>query len=141
MIGFLLGGNIMKRDFTRPKWSLLYLSNVLVLGLFWLEAKASLSETGHKLVEVGLVIILYGLMMVWIKANEVSLINEDRESCKDKVAWDALETSSTNAGYSDISSGNGRLHGLENRLEGKLVPTWLIPLAAMVIAFFKSQDQ
>lgn len=131
----------MKNDFTRPKWSLLYLSNILVLSLFLLEVKASLSETGHKLVEVSLVFILYGLMMVWIKANRVGLINEDREKCKNKVALDALETSSTNTGFSDIRSGNDRLHSLEKRLDGRLVPTWLIPLAAIVIAFFKSQDQ
>jgi hypothetical protein len=131
----------MKKDFTRPKWWLLYLSNVLVLGFFWLEVKASLSETGHKLVEVGLVIILYGLMMVWIKANEVGLMNEDWEKYKKEVAWDVLESSHPNHRYIEIRSGNGCHQGLECRLERKLGPTSLTSLVGNIITLFKPQEQ
>jgi hypothetical protein len=131
----------MKKDFTRPKWWLLYLSNIFVFGLFWLEVNAPLSETGHKWVEVGLVIILYGLIMAWIKANEVGLINEEREKYKKKVAWNDLDTYPTNYGHANVISGSGHLLNQKYRLEKRLVSTWLTSLLVLVIAFFKHQEQ
>jgi len=60
-----------------PKWWLLYLLIALVLGLFWFEVKAPVSAVGHTWREIGLVFILYGLVMAWLKANEMALLLDE----------------------------------------------------------------
>jgi hypothetical protein len=57
----------------RPRWWLLYLSNIFVLWLFWLETSLPIPEAGHVGVEAGLVLLLFGLILVWIWFNAAAL--------------------------------------------------------------------
>lgn len=136
-----MSGHNVKKDLTRPNWWFIYLCTAFMLGLFWLEVNAPLSETGHKWIEVGLVIILYSLIMAWIKANEVGLINEEREKYMQKVAQNGLDPSPTNHRHARVISDRGHLLNQRYLLEKRLVPTWLTSLLVLIIAFFKHQDQ
>jgi hypothetical protein len=63
----------VKNPTRRPRWWLLYLSNGPVLVLMWLEARMPLSETVHTGLEIALVLVLFCLIFLWIRANELAL--------------------------------------------------------------------
>jgi hypothetical protein len=60
-----------------PKWGILYLVLPLAAGLFWLQMQATLPETGHQVAEVGVVLLTYGLVELWLRANRLAILNED----------------------------------------------------------------
>lgn len=60
-----------------PKWGILYLVLPLATGLFWLQMQALLPEVGHRAAEVGIVLLTYGLVALWLRANRLALLNED----------------------------------------------------------------
>jgi len=136
-----IGGDPMKKSTTRPAWWFLYLSIALVLGLFWLEAKSPFSTAGHTWAEVGLVIILYGLVMTWLKANEAAMIAEEREKYKRMRLPKAVNTAQTRHEDMAVQEGNSRAQDDDYPIKGRTLPIWLISLAAIVLAFFKTQDQ
>lgn len=61
---------MMQKPRSRPNWLVLFLVITPVLGVLWLEAREPLSQVDHKIVEIGLVVLLYGIVAVWLKANE-----------------------------------------------------------------------
>lgn len=61
----------------RPKWRILYLILPLSGGLFWLEMKAPLSEVGHRAAQVGIVLLTFGLVELWLRTNRLAFLNED----------------------------------------------------------------
>ena len=63
----------------RPSRWLLYLSLPMMIGLFLLEMRLSLSDTGHRFAELIIVLIVFGSMSLWLKANTGALIQEDLE--------------------------------------------------------------
>jgi hypothetical protein len=136
-----IGGNPMKNSSIRPAWWFLYLSIALVLGLFWIEAKSPFSAAGHTWAEVGLVIILYGLVMTWLKANEAAIVSEEREKYKKMILPKAVKTAQTRCKDMAVQEGNSRPQDDDYPIKGRTVPIWLISLAAIVLAFFKTQDQ
>ena len=131
----------MKKVIFRPRWWILYLSAAFVFGLFLLEAKARLSEVGHTWVEIGLVLIQYGLVMIWLNANEVALLNEERDKYKKQAIRQVFVAPQPQNGNSDIRNGNGRPHDPDYHPKGLVLPAWLISLSAIIIALFKAQDQ
>ena len=136
-----IGGDPMKKSTIRPAWWFLYLSIALVLGLFWIEAKSPFSTAGHTWAEVGLVIILYGLVTAWLKANEAAMIAEEREKYKRIKLPKAVITAQTRHEDMAVQEGNSRPRGVEPTLKSRALPIWLLSLAAIVLAFFKTQDQ
>jgi hypothetical protein len=70
----------------RPKWGILYLVLPLAGGLFWLEMKVPLSEVGHRAAQVGIVLLTFGLVELWLRANRLAMLSEDRERQK-KSGW------------------------------------------------------
>jgi hypothetical protein len=58
----------------KPKWWQLYLTFPLLIALFVLDARLSLSIRGHEAVQVGIVMLVYGLIHFWIKANSRAFI-------------------------------------------------------------------
>ena len=72
----------MKNGLYRPRWKVLYLFTVVVFGLFWMEATSPFSEVTHRLIEIGLVLLLFGLMIVWLKINKLALLMEEQEKYK-----------------------------------------------------------
>ena len=60
----------MKSQHIRPPWWQLYLTQIILFGLFVLETNAPFSEAGHVWVEAGLVLLLFGSGLVWLKFNK-----------------------------------------------------------------------
>ncbi|RPI52175.1 MAG: hypothetical protein EHM56_08690 [Chloroflexi bacterium] len=57
-------------------------------GLAFAEVRIPLSVTGHRIVEVGIVLAVYGLLYVWVRANEVAWLRETQ----DQVTWRRVPT-------------------------------------------------
>jgi hypothetical protein len=131
----------MTKDPMRPKWWILYLIIGSILGLFWLEAKAALSDSAHTIIEVSLVIILYCLVIAWLQANEVALLMEEREKNRKRAIQNTATT-----GHPIVrntvnveESRNGKLVEQANRLQRPILPAWLMALAAIIVDFFESK--
>lgn len=56
-----------------PKWWVLYLLVVVAVGLFVLEIRIPFSQTEHRITEIGLVLVVFGLIGLWLRVNDVGL--------------------------------------------------------------------
>lgn len=72
----------MKQEQIHPKWWILYLLLIAALGLFVLELRMSASENAHRLVEIGIVLLTYGLVFIWLHLNSRAILREDQENKK-----------------------------------------------------------
>jgi hypothetical protein len=61
----------------RPKWWQLYLTFPLLVALFVLDHRLKISARGHLVVQIGILMIIYGLVHLWLKANAYALANMD----------------------------------------------------------------
>jgi hypothetical protein len=61
----------------RPKWWQLYLALPLLVGLFLVDFRLELSARGHQIVQIGIIIFVYALVHLWLKANESALRKMD----------------------------------------------------------------
>lgn len=62
----------------RPKWWHLYLTFPLVIALFILDSRLKLSSRGHTIVQIGIILLVYGLVHLWLRANAVALSRMDQ---------------------------------------------------------------
>jgi hypothetical protein len=62
----------------RPKWWQIYLTFPLLIALFLLDNRLKLSLHEHQAVQIGILLLVYGLIHLWLKANEAALSNMDR---------------------------------------------------------------
>jgi K+ transporter len=62
----------------RPKWWQVYLTFPLLIVLFVLDNHIKLSERGHQVVQIGIVLIVFGLVHLWLKANATALSKMDQ---------------------------------------------------------------
>ncbi len=69
----------MHEEKRHPSWWQLWLLLPALGALAYVEASASLSVTGHRIVEAGLVLAGYGLVSVWLRANEAAWLREMRD--------------------------------------------------------------
>ncbi len=53
----------------KPKWWQLYLTFPLLIALFALESRLHISASGHEITQLCILLLVYGLIHVWIKAN------------------------------------------------------------------------
>jgi UDP-N-acetylmuramyl pentapeptide phosphotransferase/UDP-N-acetylglucosamine-1-phosphate transferase len=67
-----------------PAWWRLWLLLLVLGGLAFLDARATLSPAGHKVVEAGIVLLVYGLIWMWLRANEAAWLRELAGSEKDR---------------------------------------------------------
>ena len=67
----------MSSSNNRPKWWQLYLTVPLLIGLFLLDARLKLSQRGHIAMQLGSLLLVYGLVHVWLKANATELASMD----------------------------------------------------------------
>jgi hypothetical protein len=58
----------------QPVWWLLYTLVPLMGGLLVLEHQAALSSAGHKLAQIGIVLCIYGLVWLWLRASTLALL-------------------------------------------------------------------
>jgi hypothetical protein len=63
----------------RPKWWQLYLTLPLLIALFVLETHLRVSVGAHQAVQIGILLLIYGLIHVWLKANRSALSQMDRD--------------------------------------------------------------
>ena len=68
----------MSTHYARPKWWQVYLTFPLFIVLFMLDSRLKLSEHGHQAVQIGIVLLVYGLVHLWLKANESALSKMDQ---------------------------------------------------------------
>lgn len=65
---------------TRPRWWQLYLTFPLLIGLFVADARLRISSRGHQTVQIGIILLIYGLIHVWLKANRSALSRMDQNA-------------------------------------------------------------
>jgi hypothetical protein len=58
----------------QPVWWVLYTVVPLMGGLLVLEHRASLSPAGHRFAQIGIVLCIYGLVWLWLRANTLALL-------------------------------------------------------------------
>lgn len=63
----------------RPKWWQVYLTLPLLVALFVLDSRLKISTRGHQAVQIGILLLVYGLIHLWLKANAAALSRMDRE--------------------------------------------------------------
>jgi hypothetical protein len=62
----------------RPKWWQLYLTFPVLIALFALDGRLKISARGHQAVQIGIILLIYGLIHLWLKANSGALSQMDR---------------------------------------------------------------
>jgi hypothetical protein len=62
---------------SHPKWWQLYLSFPLLITLFVLDTRLRISVRGHQALQIGILLLIYGLIHLWLKANASALSNMD----------------------------------------------------------------
>ena len=68
----------MSSQDVRPKWWQIYLTFPLLIALFAVENRLKISARGHQAVQIGILLIIYGLVHLWLKANAAALSKMDR---------------------------------------------------------------
>jgi hypothetical protein len=61
-----------------PKWWQLYLTFPLLLGLFVLDGRLRISSRGHQAMQIGIILLVYMLIHLWLKSNARALSHADR---------------------------------------------------------------
>ena len=65
-----------------PRWNRLDLIMLLAVGGLILEHSLHLSPIGHRGILSVIVVVVYGLMGLWVKANTATLDTLDAEKCR-----------------------------------------------------------
>jgi len=68
----------MKSTEKRPSWWKLYIIFPLLLALFTVDSRLKISARGHQAVQIAIVLIVFGLTQLWIKANSSALVKMDQ---------------------------------------------------------------
>jgi hypothetical protein len=68
----------MSSEHARPKWWQVYLTLPLLFVLFIIESRLKISTRGHQAVQIGIILLVYGLIHLWLRANAKALSNMDR---------------------------------------------------------------
>ena len=69
----------------RPKWWQLYLTFPLLIVLFVAEHRLKISSRGHQAVQIAIVLLIFGLIHLWMKANASALSRMDQEQYYGRV--------------------------------------------------------
>jgi hypothetical protein len=70
----------------RPKWWQLYLTFPLLIALFVFDHRLIISQHGHQAVQIGILLVVFGLIHLWLKANAMALSKMDRRQFHGTVA-------------------------------------------------------
>ena len=68
-----------------PKWWQLYLTFPLLILLFFAESRLELSSRGHTIVQIGILLVVYGFVHLWLKANARALSKMDQGQLEGKI--------------------------------------------------------
>jgi hypothetical protein len=61
-----------------PRWWQLYLTFPLLLALFVMDNRLKISPRGHQAVQIGIILLIFGLIHLWLKANASALSRMDQ---------------------------------------------------------------
>jgi hypothetical protein len=75
----------MSSSKNRPEWWQVYLTFPLLIVLFVLDARLKISTRGHQAVQIGIVLLVYGLIHLWLKANSSALARMDRRQEQGRI--------------------------------------------------------
>ena len=75
----------MSTKYARPKWWQVYLTFPLLIALFAVDSRLKLSIRGHQAIQIGTVLLVYGLIHAWLKANARALSAADQTQPTGKV--------------------------------------------------------
>ncbi len=64
---------------SRPKWWLLYLTFPLLIALFALDHRLKTSTSEHEAIQIGIIVLVYGLIYWWLKANSRAISRMDQQ--------------------------------------------------------------
>jgi hypothetical protein len=62
-----------------PKWWQVYLTFPLLIALFILDHQLKISPREHQVLQIGIVLVVYGLISWWIKANSRAISRMDQQ--------------------------------------------------------------
>jgi hypothetical protein len=79
----------------RPKWWQVYLTLPLLIALFLADSRLKISTRGHQAVQIGIILLVYGLIHLWLKANTAALSRMDREQNYGRVRVIRIPVSSS----------------------------------------------
>jgi hypothetical protein len=69
----------------RPKWWQLYLTLPLLIVLFIVDNRLRITTLGHQVVQIGIVVLVYGLIHLWLKANASALSKMDQKRVHGRI--------------------------------------------------------
>jgi hypothetical protein len=69
----------------RPKWWQLYLTFPLLIILFVADSRLKISSRGHQAVQIAIVLLVFGLIHLWIRANSSALSRMDQEEYSGRI--------------------------------------------------------
>ena len=69
----------------RPKWWQLYLTFPLLMALFAVDNRLKISTRGHIVVQIGIVLLVYGLWHLWLNANATALSKTDQRPGRGRI--------------------------------------------------------
>ncbi len=69
----------MSTNHTHPKWWQVYLTFPLLVALFIFDHSLELSERGHVVVQIGILVFVYWLIHLWLKTNATALSEMDQK--------------------------------------------------------------
>ena len=69
----------------RPKWWQLYLTFPGLMVLFAIDSRLKISTRAHQFVQIGILIIIFGLIHLWLKTNAAALVNVEHRDYREKV--------------------------------------------------------
>jgi len=75
----------MSSNNARLKWWQLYLVIPLLIALFAVNSRLKIATRGHQAVQIVIVLIVFELVHLWLKANAKALSEMDREQYGGKV--------------------------------------------------------
>jgi hypothetical protein len=62
----------------RPRWWQVYLIVPLLITLFMLDGRLKLSQRGHQIVQLGILVFIYWLVHLWLRANAQALSDPEQ---------------------------------------------------------------
>jgi hypothetical protein len=69
----------------QPKWWQLYLIFPLLMVLFAVDNRLKISTEEHQAVQIGIIVIVFGLVHLWLKANSSALSKMDQAQYRGTV--------------------------------------------------------
>jgi hypothetical protein len=68
-----------------PRWWQLYLTFPLLIALFVMDHRLKISTPGHEAVQIGIILLVYGGIHFWLKANARALSGMDQRQVQRSI--------------------------------------------------------